>query len=183
MNWSRSVSIFSLVLVIFLILNSVFIIGLVEGQSTSQTQPFQPDLKVKNLQFSDDEPNEDDNITISADVINNSTMPLQRLTLVFLIDGQEISNVSGIGLNPGESKSFDVHWGAESGFHNVSALLKYQGVVLRDSVASKDIGVEPDPIGDIPSLLVSIAMIIIFVFATLVLQSVSKTIRNKSSKE
>ncbi len=183
MNLKRSFSILSLVLAVFLIINSVLMIGLVEGQSTSQTQPFQPDIKVKNLQFSDDEPSEDDNISISADVINNSTTPLQGLTLVFLIDGQQIGNVSGIGLNPGENKSFEVHWKAEPGFHNVSALLRYQGVVLRDSIASKDIGVEPDPIGDIPSLLVSIAVIIIFVFATLILQSVGKTMRNKRNKD
>jgi len=182
MKCDKSFSIFTLVLIVLIIINSVFMIGLVEGQSTSQTQPFQPDIKVKNLQFSDEEPNEDDNITISATVMNNSTMPLQGLTLVFLIDGQEINNISGIGLNPDENKSFEISWKAEPGFHNVSALLRYQGVVLRDSVASKDIGVEPDPIGDIPSLLVSIAVIIIFIFSTLILHSISKTLRNSKSR-
>ena len=183
MSSGKSVSIYSLVLIALLMLNSVFIIGLVEGQSINQTQPFQPDLKVKDLQFSNDEPNENDNITISATVVNNSTMPIQGLTLVFLVDGQEISNISDMGLNPGENKSFQIFWKAESGFHNISALLRYQGVVLRDSIASKDIGVEPDPIGDIPSLLVSIAVIITFVFATLIIQSVSKTLRNKRNKD
>ncbi len=182
MNFKRSFSVFSLVLIVLIIINSVFMIGLVNGQSTNQNQPFQPDLRVKDLQFSDDKPNEDDNITISATVLNNSTTPLQGLTLVFLIDGQEISNVSGLGLNPGENKSFEIFWKAEPGFHNVSALLRYQGVVLRDSVASKDIGVEPDPIGDIPSLLVSIVVILIFVFVTLILHSISKTLRNSKSR-
>lgn len=182
MKCSNSVSIFYLILIVFLLINSVFIVGLVNGQSTSQSQPFQPNLKVKDLQFSDDEPNEDDNITISAIVENNSTMSVQELTLVFLVDGQEIRNISAISLNPGESKSFEVYWKAESGFHNVTALLRYQGVVLRDSVVSKDIGVEPDPVGDIPSLLISIIVVIFFVFATLILQSVSKTFRNNRSK-
>lgn len=183
MNSCKLISIFSLVLVVFLMFNSIFMTVLVEAQSTNQNQPLQPDLQVKNLRFSDDDPNEDDNITITATIVNNSTMPFQGLTLVFLIDGQEIRNISDIGVNPGENKSFEVYWKAESGFHNVSALLRYQGVVLRDSITSKDIGVEPDPIGDIPSLLISIITIIVFVFATLILQSVSKTLRNKMSKD
>ncbi len=156
---------------------SLLITPIVEGQSGGQGPSFGPDIKVEKLEFSNDEPLEDDEITINATVRNNGSVPVQNFTLVYLVDNMEIGNVSGIALEAGESNTYEISWDAEAGIHNVSAVLKYNDEMLPESSASKELSVEPKPVGDVSSLLISLGVIVLAVILTNLFYSVFKALR------
>lgn len=160
------------ILVFFL---SLAVIPLIEAQNGGPIS--QPDIKVENIGFSDEEPMEDDNITINATVRNNSTIPIQNATLVFLVNGQEIGNISDIALASDGSETYETSWKTEPGIHNVTAVLKIDGTLIRDSAASKELVVDPKPVGDVSTLLISLGVIALLVLVTSLLYSIVQAIR------
>ncbi|MGM0405447.1 MAG: hypothetical protein ACQEQM_04830 [Thermoplasmatota archaeon] len=156
---------------------SLLVMPFVESQIGGNGPSRGPDIKVEDIEFSDDEPLEDDGITINVTVRNNESVLVQNLTLVYLVDNMEIDNVSGIDLKAGESSTYEVSWEAEPGVHNVSAVLKYNGEMLRESTANKELYVEPKPVGDVSSLLISLGVIVLAVVLIHLLYSVVKEMR------
>lgn len=150
----KLVSVIAMILIL-----SLLVVPLVEGQNMEQPTPRAPDIEVKKIEFSHDEPMEDDNITITATVQNNWYVPIQDVTMLILVDNMEIDNVSGIELEKGETGTYEVSWKAGAGIHNVSAVLRYQGEIIPESTASEELTVDPKPIGDVSSLLISLGVI------------------------
>ncbi len=170
---SRKISI----LLLLVLMSSLFLVPSAKGQSSGQNPITQPDIKVEKIEFSDGEPMEDDNITITVTVKNNDTMPLQGLTLVFLVDDAEIENISNIRIGAGESKTYKISWKAEGGVHGVSAVLKYNDVMIRKSANNQKLSVKPKPVGDVNSLLLSLGVIAVTVLLTNLIYSVIKALR------
>lgn len=175
MKYDRSGKICLVFAIVFMM--GVFIIPSAEGQFGDQIPGGQPDVTIETIGFSDESPMEDDNITMDATVLNNGTMPIKNVTLVFMVDNVEVGNVSDIELNSKTSETYEISWKAESGIHNVSAFLKYQGVTIQESVTSKELTVDPKPVGDVSSLLISLGIVALLVLLTNLLYSVMKAMR------
>lgn len=156
---------------------TLMFISSVQGQFDQQEPVVQSDLKVEDLEFSDGSPGEDDNMTFNATVRNNGTMPMKNITLVFLVDGMEIGNVSDMALGPKENRTYSISWKAEAGIHNVSAVLKIDGRMLSSSLVSEELTVDPKPVGDIRSLLLSLGMVALLVLLTGLLYSIVQAVR------
>jgi hypothetical protein len=110
---------------------------------------------VKGIGFSDETPTENDVITISATISNNVSMDLKNITVVFLVDGDPIGNISGLSLDVNGSKIVEIKWTAEADTHVISAVISIGGKILTESQFSKEIVVDPEPLGNFitPALL------------------------------
>ena len=165
------------VIFVLLSMSSLLLLHAVKGQMNEQNPIAQPDIIVESIEFSDDKPMEDDNITITATVKNNGSIPLEGLTLVFLVDNMEISNISNVNVDPGQSKTYEINWKTKSGVHSVSAVLEYNGVMIQQSMNFQQLSVKPKPVGNVSSLLLSIAIIAVAVVLTNLFYSVIKAVR------
>lgn len=165
--------------VIFLIvsMSSLLLLPAVKGQENEQNPIAQPEIIVESIEFSEDKPMEDENITITATVKNNGSIPLEGLTLVFLVDNMEISNISNVNVEAGQSNTYEINWQTESGVHSVSAVLEYNGVMIQQSMNFRQLSVKPKPVGNVSSLLISIAIIAVAVVLTNLFYSVIKAVR------
>ncbi|MEF8836190.1 MAG: CARDB domain-containing protein [Candidatus Thermoplasmatota archaeon] len=170
---SRSYRVFVFLILVLIMGNIVFSYS-TRGQE--QDAPGQPEIIVEDIQLSDEEPMEGDNITISA-LIRNNKSEVNNVTMIYYIDSFEIGNITGIQLNAGESKWYNISWEAQAGDYDVSVVLKYRGMMIQENKLSKEVSVEPEPIGDVYSLLVSFVVILLTVFVSIIIHSLRKSIR------
>ncbi|MFW6305172.1 MAG: hypothetical protein ACOC1V_05295 [Candidatus Saliniplasma sp.] len=143
-----------------------------------QGAPGQPEIVVEDIRLSDEEPMEGDNITISALIRNNESEPIDDLTVIYYFDSFEIGNISGVQLNANESEWHNLSWEAQAGDYKISVALKYRGMMIQGDKLSKEVSVEPEPIGDIYTLSISFVVILSAIFATMVVHSIKKSIRS-----
>ncbi|MEF8874928.1 MAG: hypothetical protein V5A88_09725, partial [Candidatus Thermoplasmatota archaeon] len=68
-------------------------------------------------------------------------------------------------------------WEAQAGDYDVSVVLKYRGVNIQGDKPSEEISVEPEPIGDVYTLLLSFVVISSTIFTTMIIHSVRKSLR------
>lgn len=171
-------------LVIFLVLIILFspVMDNSKGLVMGRTEQQLPDVTITNMTFSDIEPKEGDNITISVTVRNNESFPVTDLTirLVNLRLEQDISEKQ-VSLEENDEKTFDFNWTAEGGSQTISALLMLTGLEEPIDRMSKEIWVEPKPIGDVYSPILALAFIFIVIFGSVVIPSILAFLKNKSS--
>lgn len=163
-------------LILVLIAGNIFFSFSARGQE--QGAPGQPEIIVEDIQLSDEEPMEGDNITISALIRNNELKPIDNVTVIYYFDSFEIGNKTGVQLNANESEWYNLSWEAQAGDHDVSVALKYRGMMIQGDKMSKEVSVEPEPIGDIYTLSISFVVILSAIFATMVVHSIKKSVRS-----
>ena len=73
-------------------------------------QGAQFDLNITNIAFSDDNPMEGDEVTITATLVNNGTRAVEDVTVNFQLDQQAIGNVTGISIGAGETRDASIAW-------------------------------------------------------------------------
>ncbi len=160
-------------LILVLMMGNILFSFSIRGQDSSP-----PDIIVEDILLSDEEPMEGDNITISALIRNNESEPMDNVSMIFYVDNFELGNITGIRLNANESKWYNISWEAQAGDHDVSVVLKYKGMMIQLDKLSKEVSVEPEPIGDVYSLLGAFVVILSAIFTTMMVHSIRKSIRS-----
>ncbi len=162
-------------LILVLMMGNILFSFSTRGQE--QGIPTQPEIIVEDIELSDKDPMEGDNITISALIRNNESKPIENVTVIYYADSFEIGNITGVQLNASGSQWKNFSWEAQTGDYNVSVALKYRGMMIQGDKLSEEISVEPEPIGDIYTLSISFIVILSTIFTTMVIHSIRKSIR------
>lgn len=134
--------------------------------------PPQMDISVTEVRIDVEEPMQDDEVNVTATVLSNMSVPVANVTVVFLIDMQEIGNVSNITLLPGEPEEVTTVWLAEAGTHVMVAAVYVEGIPLQDSAASIEVYVEAKPVGDVATLLYALLAIALAVLGMAIVPSI-----------
>lgn len=137
-----------------------------------QVPPSQAPIKITELSFSDDKPQEDSKIAIFATVLNNGPMMVTNITVSFYLDYKITRNITDISINANESIIVNMTWVAEKWNHNISVMVSLDDTPLKDSMISQDIYVEAKPIGDISSLVLALVIIFIILIGTAFIPSI-----------
>lgn len=132
------------------------------------------ELEVTAIQFSEDDPEEDAELTISVTLVNTGATEVQNITIRLLINGEIEGKTPGLTLAGGESVTRDFEWTAESGGHNVTAYALVNGITVSGSVRSEVLSVN---VGDMATPLYALFVIAIMVVVMAVLPSVANAIR------
>ncbi|PTD93345.1 hypothetical protein C9439_08005 [archaeon SCG-AAA382B04] len=157
------------VCILLLMMGTLLFVSSATGQNEKKVP-----VIVEEVQFSDKEPMEGDNITIGATINNTIPQSFDNLTIIYYVDNIEIGNITGIKMNASASKTFNITWEAKEGNHGISAVLK--GNTIQNNKESKELYVEPEPIGDIFSLILSLGIIILIILGVIIIQSILKNL-------
>ena len=130
------------------------------------------DVKITNITFSDDVPVEDEEIIISAVVLNNGSRPVSNVTITFAIDGEELGNTTGITMVAKESLIVNCTWTAEKWEHNVAGMVSIDNMPLQNAVFIRTISVEAKPVGDVPTLIYALFLFMVVILITAIFPSI-----------
>jgi len=97
------------------------------------TQP-QPDIKITSIAFSNDNPDEDEEITISATVWNNGTMNITNASVTFSYDMITIEQIANLSIGAKKNITVNTTWKAVKWGHNISVMLSVDGIPVKDSI-------------------------------------------------
>jgi len=134
-----------------------------------------PGVHVSDMEFSNTEPIEGQEIVIRVTLFNNNSTAISNLTVVFFVDGEDIGNISGISLEAYETRVLEQEWTAEGGTHNVTVMIQIGGEPIPTPTYSEEITVA---IGDITSLLLVLAVIVLLILGTALTPAILDRIRN-----
>lgn len=140
-------------------------------------------IKITNITFSDDNPTEGDEITISSNVMNNGPTPIRNVTITFYRDYEELRNVTDITLEANSSTIVEITWLAEKWNHNISVMASIEDTPLKGTTTSKEIYVNAKPIGDIFTLIYALILIILVVLGTTIVPSIFGKLIGEGSKK
>lgn len=142
----------------------------------------QPDVKITGITFSNDNPEEDEEITISATVWNNNTMNITNVTITFSYDTTAIGNITNLLIGAKENMTINVTWKAVKWNHEISVMVSIDGMPLKDSMMSKEITVNAKPMGNVLSLVIALMIVFIIITGTITIPGIWKYITNKKCK-
>ncbi len=145
-------------------------------QVEPQTQPL--DLAITNITITGGEIVEGDNVTTTATIFNNGSIPASNITLTIYLDYLEIWNNTGIAIDGNSSSSVCHAWTAETGNHNISAMLSVNGMPLPDTMTGWNLTVQAAPIGDVPTLVAALGVMVL----AMLLPTLTQSIRRKRIK-
>ena len=134
--------------------------------------PPQSDISVTEVRIDVEEPMQDDEVNVTATVSSNMSVPVTDVTVVFLVDKQEIGNVTNVTLLPGGTEEATTVWVATAGTHVVTAMVYVNGIPLQESAASIDVYVEAKPVGDVATLLYGLLAIALAVLWMAIVPSI-----------
>jgi hypothetical protein len=140
-------------------------------------QGAQFDLNITNIAFSDDNPMEGDEVTITATLVNNGTRAVEDVTVNFQLDQQAIGNVTGISIGAGETRDASIAWTAEKWGHSVTGVVIMGGNPLMNTALTVEIEVQAEPIGDTASLFLVLGILALFIIAAIITPSIWFRIR------
>ena len=159
------------VVLILLLLTVLMAIPVVLADNGGGQQP-QPDISVTGIDLSVDEPLQDDEVTLTATVVSNMTLPVPDVTVVFLVDKQPVGNATNLTLLPGTPLEASTVWVASTGTHIVTAMVYVMGMPLNESATSIEVFVEAKPVGDMPTLLYGLLAIALMVLGMAIVPSI-----------
>ena len=159
---------------------SILLFTVISTIPTTKSQ-FQPnpqglDISISNITFSDPEPKEDDEINITITVRNNESFPIPGLSILVFNYNQEIGNITNKTVDPNSISTYTIPWKAEGGTQNISAIISYDGNQLINTRYSKEIYVEPKPMGDIYFPIMVLMLILAVVFSAIIGPSIKAKI-------
>jgi hypothetical protein len=169
-NLFRELKVLGVALILAVILVILPSSDLSSGQPTGgqPTSSFQ----VLNITFSDDAPREGDDIIISTYIKNNSPLPIDNLTVSFILNNEVLKNITDISIGVNESKLVEYEWATEKGQQNIGVILYKDGNLIQTPMVNENIYVEQQPLGDIGTLVLAILVIFIFVLILVILPSI-----------
>ena len=134
--------------------------------------PPQMDISVTEVRIDVEEPMQDDEVNVTATVLSDMLFPLANITVVFLVDQQEIGNVTDITLQPGVPEEVTIVSVTTAGTHVVTAIVSVNGIPLQESAASIEVYVEAKPVGDVATLLYGLLAIALVVLGMAIVPSI-----------
>jgi len=149
------------------------------------------DVTITNLTLSNIEPKEGDNITISVTVRNNESfpipnenIPIQNLTIRLIRFEQNITERK-ISMEAKTNSTFEFEWEAEGGRQTITAFLSAELADSKERVPldemSREIWVEPEPIGDIYSPIIALFLVFAVIFGSAVIPSIWSYLTDRNS--
>ena len=159
------------------------------------------DIVLTDMRFSDEYPMEGDVIMVTITLRNVGLVTAGDVHIMFFeggVDGgggfhdedeggaqqisvadlNEIGNVTGLTVRPGENVNVSIEWMAEKYDHTISAMRVVEATPLQSTTVSEDITVTAEPMGDIPFLVWTLAAILSMVFVAAMAPSVLGAVRN-----
>ncbi len=151
------------------------------GLRSERTEQQLPDVTITNLTFSESEPKEGDNITVSITVRNNESRDISNLniSLVDMYFERNLTEWEAESIEGKNESTFNYEWEPEGGRHNITAMVTFNGLEL--DRRSEEIWVEPEPIGDVYSPILALIIIFVVIFGSVVIPSVIAFMTNKNS--
>ena len=144
------------------------------------TQPrLELDVKITSITFSNDKPDEDEEISISATVWNNGTMNLTNVSVTFSYDAITIGNITNLSIGAKKNITINITWKAVKWDHNISVMVSMDGIPVKDGIMSKEISVEAMPIGDVLSLVIALMIVFLIVIGSVTVPSIWKCITKR----
>jgi hypothetical protein len=141
-----------------------------------------PNVTVKNITFSNDNPKEGETITITALVWTNSSRNLTGLTVTFAYDGINITTVKNVSVGANSTTSVPITWKSVKWTHTMTAIVSIDSVPLPKSVGSAVLKVKADPIGDPWTPLGGLVAILITIVIAVAFPSILNTMKLKKLK-
>lgn len=171
--------------VILLISSAVLTPSGGDSEIIEQVQPEQePDVTITGVTFSDDKPEEDQDITISVSVKNNMSYKVEGLNIRLLQFEENITD-RDISIGGGNETTYDFEWEAEGGNQAITAILTMELPNSNErrplDDLTQEIWVEPEPMGDVYTPVMALAFIFVLVFGSVLIPSILFSIMNKSS--
>ena len=105
------------------------------------------DITIAEIEFSDDKPMEDDEVTIFVTIKNNESFAIENISVIFLDNTDQLDIINGITIDGYQTLTVDYTWTAEKWDHKIGAMLSIEKTPLENTVTYKDISVEAKPIG------------------------------------
>lgn len=158
------------------------ILGAIPSASAQEDAPL--DIQV-NITLSNDKPMEGEEITIYVTVLNNESMRLDNLT-INIFHGENIENATRmlVTLDAKESVTVNTTWVTEKWGQSVAVIVGIgdDNALLLNTMAFKEIWVEENPIGDIPTLIFALVLIIVAIFVIAMVPSLLEWLKDIGSK-
>ena len=134
-----------------------------------------PEIEITEIQFSDTDAIEGQDVTISITIENmNSTMAVENITLSLYLDYDVAHNFTDISLDGGESSTHEYVWNSESGTHNVTAMLVLGEMPLPDTQVSEELEIG---LGDVGTVVLALVILALAVLVIAVLPSLFAVMR------
>lgn len=136
----------------------------------------QPNIEIIGISFSDSAPNEGEEIVVYTKIVNNGSVSVSNITITVYVDGEEIANISTIGLEANSSAIVESRWSSEGGTHTISATASIDGKPITREPYGEKITVT---IGDVLSLVIALLVIGVVILGT----SISPSTINRPKKK
>lgn len=144
-------------------LTILFTIVIVSTNAAGQDHGMLPDVKVKNIMFSNDNPLEGEEVNITAVIWSNSTMKITNITVTFLCDMSPIGQQTNLTIEAGKNITVNITWKAIRWNHEISVMVNIDNVPLKNSTLSKNISVRAKEIGNIPIVILALFVIVVVI--------------------
>lgn len=141
-----------------------------------------PNVKIKNISFSNDNPKEGDVITITALVSTNGTKNLTGLSVTFAYDGVNITTVKDVSVGANSTTSVPITWKSVKWTHTMTAIVSIDTVPLPKSVGSAVLKVKANPVGDPWTPLGALIAILITIVVAVAFPAILNTMKLKKMK-
>jgi len=143
--------------------------------------PFQelPQIKVTNISFSNDNPKEGQNVTITVVIFNNGTGDVPNVSLTIAYDYTNITTVANLTVPAKGNRTVEVTWKAIKFTHVMSAIPSLQGVPLTNAGMTKELAVAATPIGNAYVVFAALVVVLLVFLAAVAAPSVWEHMRKK----
>ena len=143
--------------------------------------PFQelPQIKVTNISFSNDNPKEGQNVTITVVIFNNGTGDVLNVSLTIAYDRTNIATIHNLTVPSHGNRTVEVTWKAIKFTHVMSAIPSLQGVPLTNAGMTKELAVAATPIGNAYVVFAALVVVLLVFLAAVAAPSVWEHMRKK----
>ena len=91
------------------------------NQGPTDDMDSEPSLKIIGLNFSDDNPMEEDEVTVYFQVLNNGNVTINNIIVTIYLDNVIIENITNLTVAPNSLEPNEYKWTAEAGIYAVKA--------------------------------------------------------------
>jgi hypothetical protein len=141
-----------------------------------------PDVKIKSITFSSDNPNEGDIITITATVSNNGSKDLTNLIVIFSYDGTNITTVKNVSVAANSTTPVQVTWKAVKWTHDMAVVAGTEKAIYPKSALTMTLKVNANPIGDPWTILGALIAVGITILIAVAFPAILGSMKKKNMK-
>jgi hypothetical protein len=138
-----------------------------------------PQIKVTNISFSNDNPKEGQNVTITVVIFNNGTGDVLNVSLTIAYDRTNITTMHNLTVPSHGNRTVEVTWKAIKFTHTMSAMPSVQGVPLTNAAMNKQLVVAANPIGNAYVVFAALMLVLLVFLAAVAAPSVWEHMRRK----